>query len=169
MNPMFVGDSYDIVKRFFIAELRTLGYSVKLDALFTGDWKPEETQTFLTLISMNMPIVTTNRSALFLDPDTGVREKRGPKHITFDRIAEETRDYEIVVAFDQSFSHGCIHAEAIADKIKQMTTRNCHSMFYDSHARFLFASRKATSIRELRQHLISLGLPRTRLHEASTA
>ena len=164
MNPMFVGDSYDIVKRFFVGELRTLGYSVKFDGCYTGDWRPDEKQRFLKLISMDMPSVTTNRRALFLDPDTGVREKRGPKHVTFDRIAEETKKHELVVAFDQSFSYGCNYAEAIADKSKKMKERNCHSMFYDSHARFLFASGKASSIRKLRQHLISLGLPRARLH-----
>jgi hypothetical protein len=38
MRPEFLGDSYDIVKRFFCETLRSLGYTVYIDPRFTGDW-----------------------------------------------------------------------------------------------------------------------------------
>jgi hypothetical protein len=38
MNPKYLGDSYDLVKRFFISELRNLGYDVVVDPMFTGAW-----------------------------------------------------------------------------------------------------------------------------------
>jgi hypothetical protein len=41
-------------------------------------------------------------------------------------------------------------------------------MYYDSHARFLFASRVDAVIMELREHLLSVGLPGSRLVGAGT-
>lgn len=43
MRPEFFGDSYDIVKRFFCETLRSLGDTVYIDPLFTGDWSGQET------------------------------------------------------------------------------------------------------------------------------
>jgi hypothetical protein len=42
MRPEFLGDSFDIVKRFFGETLRSLGYTVYIDPLFSGDWSGKE-------------------------------------------------------------------------------------------------------------------------------
>ena len=49
MNPDFLGDSYDLVKRFFCHELTALGYVVVIDPMFTGTWNERE-QDFYRLI-----------------------------------------------------------------------------------------------------------------------
>jgi len=43
-----------------------------------------------------------------------------------------------------------------------------HAMYYDSHARFLFAATAKHPLHELRTHLVSLGLPVSRLLEGGT-
>ena len=49
------------------------------------------------------------------------------------------------------------------NKIAELRKRECYAMYYDSHARFLFASLKQQPLRELRAHLLALGLPSERL------
>jgi len=46
MNRKWLGDSFDIVKRFFLENLRTLGYHVVVDPMFTGEWKPCEKEEY---------------------------------------------------------------------------------------------------------------------------
>ena len=43
MKLDWFGDSYDIVKRFFVEVLSGLGYAVYVDPMPTGDWTPSET------------------------------------------------------------------------------------------------------------------------------
>ena len=57
MNPSFIGDSYDLVKRFFCFELRALGYKVVVDPMFTGEWKGRECDFFSLLVSLWMPLL----------------------------------------------------------------------------------------------------------------
>jgi len=42
VNTKYLGDSYDLVKRFFCRELKNLGYQVVADPMFTGSWTDEE-------------------------------------------------------------------------------------------------------------------------------
>lgn len=165
MNPAFLGDSFDLVKRFFAAELRSLGYEVAVDPLFTGNWAGEE-ETFLRLIgAIHRQDLSgsAERTALFLDPDTGVKETGARTHVSFKRIADESATHEIVFAFDQSFSRKGAVAEAIARKLLELSKLGLTGLYYDSHARFLFASRRANAITELRLHLHAIGIPSRRL------
>jgi hypothetical protein len=50
MHPNYLGDSYDIVKRFFCAELAHLGYEIQIDPLFTGNWSEKEIDQFFRLV-----------------------------------------------------------------------------------------------------------------------
>ena len=165
MNPKYLGDSYDLVKRFFCRELSLLGYSVAVDPMFTGAWSANE-QEFYRLIGAE-PIAgertTSTRAALFLDPDTGINEKGGGKHASFDRLAQEAASYELVFAFDQSFSRQCKPEKVMREKLSALRSRGCHGMFYDSHARFVFVATERHALHELQLQLLSLGLPASRL------
>ena len=167
MNPDFLGDSYDLVKRFFCRELSILGYTVNVDPMFTGDWNGSE-QNFFRLICAQTEATTkhSSRTALFIDPDTGIREKIGKQHVSFDRLLRETTKNEVVFAFDQSFSRQAKSHEVMSSKLAVIEARGCHGMYYDSHARFLFASSQQSCLRKLRDHLVSLGIPATRLLES---
>ncbi len=165
MNPAFVGDSYDLVKRFFTKELILLGYEVAIDPMYTGDWNGMK-EEFLQLVGVNTPQMEADkfsRRALFLDPDTGVNHKGGKQHVAFVRIAHETRAYDLVFAFDQSFSRQAKPREAMRAKLEQLQNFGIQGMYYDSHARFLFASKRSDELNELREHLVQLGMPASRM------
>lgn len=165
MNRDYFGDSYDLVKRFFCRELQSLGYVVVIDPMFTGTWGTDK-RKFFRLISAE-PKGKSNaaspRSALFLDPDTGVHERGSKRHVTLRRVADEASKHEVVFSFDQSFAYGADATAAMRKKLETLKSLGCHAMYYDSHARFLFASRTPMPLRALCAHLTSLGLPGSRL------
>ena len=167
MNPMFLGDSYDIVKRFFCQELSNLGYEVAIDPLFTGDWGGKETEFHGLVLAKHRRELShgASRTALLLDPDTGVRPKPGKSHVSFQRIADEAQVHNLVFAFDQSFAHGA-PPSAMHDKLSSLRGLGLSAMYYDSHVRFLFASKEGETIDEIRKHLLGLGLPSWRLIQA---
>jgi hypothetical protein len=169
MNPDFLGDSFDIVKRFFCQELANLGYRVLVDPMFTGDWKGRE-QAFFQLICAH-PELSANESrhtALFIDPDTGVREIDGKLHVSFDRLVRAASSNALVFSFDQSFSRQAKPDEVMSRKLATIEAQGCYGMYYNSHARFLFVSSQQVRLRELRNHLVSLGLPSERLLHIGT-
>ena len=165
MNPLYLGDSYDLVKRFWCRELSNLGYSVVVDPVFTGEWHGRE-QNYLTLIGAtltNLPRVNASKSALFLDPDTGVNSRGGPKHVSYERIASETKRHNLVFSFDQSFSRQHDAATVMDSKLAALHVLGCRAMYYDSHARFLFAANNQERLDELHAGVVALGLPTTRI------
>lgn len=165
MNPAYFGDSYDLVKRFFCRELALLGYSVFVDPMLTGTWSANE-KAFYRLIgaepvSRGKPI--PQRAALFLDPDTGVNNRGGKQHASFDRLVSESQNYRLVFAFDQSFSRQAKATDVIVEKLSTLRALGRHGMYYDSHARFVFVAAERPLLHELQLHLVSLGLPESRL------
>jgi len=170
MNPAFFGDSYDLVKRFFCAEISSLGYSIAIDPMFTGDWSGTENAFYRLLgAEPNGEVLSDAKPrALFLDPDTGVKQKGSKKHVSFARLAQETKKFQLVFSFDHSFSRQANPVTIIREKLAELRALGCHAMYYDSHARFLFASAEGHPLSELRAHLLSLGLPSSRLIESGT-
>ena len=168
MHPEFFGDSYDLVKRFFIQELKAIGYTVSVEPMFTGKWHDQEEQFFSFIGAPGRkPGNNGTRSALFLDPDTGINAKGGKAHTSFAKLAQEAGSYAIVFAFDQSFSRQMKPTDIMQEKIRQMQALNCDAMYYDSHARFLFVSKRQGMLQELKAHLHSIGLPTSRLVEGA--
>jgi len=165
VNPLYLGDSYDLVKRFWCRELSNLGYSVVVDPMFTGEWNVRE-QSYLDLIGAS-PVKPSReqagKSALFLDPDTGINSKGGPKHVSFRRIASETKQHDIVFSFDQSFSRQHDTGTVMNSKLESLAALGCQAMYYDSHARFLFAANDPERLDELYAGVVALGLPTTRI------
>jgi len=168
VNPLYFGDSYDLVKRFFCTELNALGYSVVVDAMLTGDWANTESSFYRLIGASPHGEHSPNGrpKALLLDPDTGVKQSASPQHVSFARIAQEVKAFRLVFSFDQSFSRQAKASEVIGQKLATLKTLGCPSLYYDSHARFVFAAAEAGPIHELRNHLLSLGIPGTRLIEA---
>ena len=172
MNPQYLGDSYDLVKRFFCGELASLGYVVAIDPMLTGAWNGIQHE-FYRFVGVNPEAskqiqASSTRHALFLDPDTGVRERGGTRHVSYDRLVQEASNFELVFSFDQSFSRQANPESLMREKLAAIHQRGCHAMYYDSHARFLFAASQKASLHQLRGHLVSLGLPASRLLENGT-
>lgn len=165
MNPAYFGDSYDLVKRFFCGELRRLGYSVVVNPMLTGSWSGSEQQFYRLIGALPdmPPRERTSPCALFLDPDTGVHQKASKKHISLHQLVLATSSHALVFSFDQSFSRQAKPGVAMREKLAAIEAEGCHGMYYDSHARFLFAAAQEEPLHELRTHLVSLGLPTSRL------
>jgi hypothetical protein len=165
MNPAYVGDSYDLVKRFFSQELGVLGYEVLVEPLFTGEWSDLEASFFRLIGAKHIrdPLTPNARRALLIDPDTGINAKGGAKHVSFNRIAKAAQEYDLVFVFDQSFSRQQAPRTVMAEKLAELTKIGLHAMYYDSHARFAFASRNGAAVDELHRHLLGIGLPESRL------
>jgi hypothetical protein len=165
MNPSYLGDSYDLVKRFFCHELSHLGYLVSADPMLTGAWNSDE-QDFYRLIGaqpFKQTLPGASRTALFIDPDTGINARGSEKHASYKRLAQESTRYRLVFAFDQSFSRLSKPKEVMLGKLAELNSLGCHGMYYDSHARFLFVAQECNVLQELMTHLLSLGLPSSRL------
>jgi hypothetical protein len=167
MNPMWFGDSYDIVKRFFVSEIRNMGYEVYVDPMFTGD--PSEVRDkFLTFIGADIKPDNTSpaeQSAIFLDPDTGIGKRRSKKHITIVDYVEFLDSYTIVFSYDQSFSYSKNHKAEMMVKLRDLHTLGGIGFYYDSHAKFLFGSKSAEVVDSLKEHLKEIGLPSFRIIE----
>jgi hypothetical protein len=165
MHAKFFGDSYDIVKRFFCRQLRVVGYRVFADPMFTPG--AEITSKSYHRLLGTAPVLQRGapavRSALFIDPDTGVRGRGGPRYVSFSRLAAEAEDYALVFAFDQSFSRGASTTEAMARKQADLSALGCCTMYYSSHAHFLFVAKRTTAIQQFRSRLVRAGIPKNRL------
>ena len=169
MRPEFLGDSFDIVKRFFCETLRSLGFAVYIDPLFSGDWsgKEEIFYQFLGVKPNSGVKISPRLTALFLDPDTGINEMGSPSHISYERLVFESRNHSLVFAFDQAFSRAGKAEAKVKTKLNALAERGVSAFYYSSHAHFLFVSREDGHLRRLRAQLISLGLPESRLVAAT--
>lgn len=128
MHADYFGDSYDIVKRFSCQELRTLGYDIVADPMFAlgGEAIVEGYCRFLGVRLMQGEAPSGAQRALFLDPDTGVREKSGPKHLALSQLAEHAGDYDLVFVFDQAFSRSQRCDETMTRKVAGLAELGCH-------------------------------------------
>lgn len=164
MNPQWFGDSYDIVKRFFCEQLASLGYAMYVDPMLTGDWNGVEADfyRFLGVRHEQERQQPLERSALLIDPDTGI-SKPSRRHVTLARILQLLETYEVVFVFDQSFSRNGKAEEQIQTKLSELQSLGAYGFYYDSHAKFLFASRDEEQIQAIQEHLLACGIPRTRL------
>jgi hypothetical protein len=169
MRADFLGDSYDIVKRFFCEALDSLGFTVYIDPMLTGAWSGQE-ESFFRFLGVRR-LTTGERlhgmTALFFDPDTGVNEKGGPAHVSYDQLVQEAESHAIVFSFDQAFSRAGESGPKLQVKLGALAARGCAALCYASHAHFLFVSRQQAHLGRLRTHLIELGLPPSRLVQSA--
>jgi len=165
MNPLWFGDSYDIVKRFFVGEVRSLGYAVYVEPMLTGDWDGRDDQLFrlLQVRHVRDHVRLNERSALLIDPDTGVSERSTPKHVSSGKIVEYLAIHDLVFVFDQSFSRIGDADAAMCSKLERLNVCGAAGFYYNSHARFLFAARSWEPLTELQARLRESGLPSSRL------
>ena len=169
MNPQYFGDSFDIVKRFFIENLNAIGYHVIVDPMLTGGWNGMEHCFYRFLKAYPLSEQSSTKSALLLDPDTGIGKKKSKKHVTMKYIAEQLLKYDVVFSFDQSFTRGGNPVVEITEKLRSLQETGNHGFYYDSHARFLFASKSPKKLGEVEKQLLASGLPASRIVKIRSA
>jgi hypothetical protein len=164
MNSKFLGDSYDIVKRFVVEAVDSLGYSVYVDPMPTGDWAPSEA-AFLRLVGARhvREHAAVGKSALLLDPDTGIGVRASRRHTTPEHIVSHFARHALVIAFDQSFSRGKPVLAQLRDKVRRVRDLEGDAFYYSSHASFLFAAPNASELDRVRDVLRHRGLPESRI------
>lgn len=164
MNPAYLGDSYDVVKRFFCESARSAGYAVYVDPMFTGDWSSRQRAMFLKFLGAREleALVPQSPAALLVDPDTGIRSAPGRAHATFRSIAENCDRFALVIVFDQSFSRGTNARSALTAKLTELRTLGIRGIYYDSHARFLVCGKSSARVMRFQKVLIQAGLPPAR-------
>ena len=167
MNPMWFGDSYDIVKRFFVSAIKDMGYTVYVEPMFTGD--PSNIQDkfpeFIGAKIRSDNPSSAEESAIFIDPDTGIHKKKSKRHITINDFVNLLNSYKIVFSFDQSFPRNRNHKDAMMEKLSELHNSGGIGFYYDSHAKFLFGSKSVKVIESLKECFSELGLPAFRIIE----
>jgi hypothetical protein len=168
MDQAFLGDSYDLVKRFWAENLSSIA-PIYAEESFIPE-KIREVYTRVTGIPVFDPSVA-RPFAILLDPCTGIPSPnsaaRRPtkKHAPIAFIVEvfEACDPEFVICFDQSFAYGKEKELRMEEKRNALATKGLCAFYYSSHANFLFVSRSTRIIDSIKKQLLDLGIPGERL------
>lgn len=163
MNPKWFGDSYDIVKRYLIDNLKNIEYRVFADPMSTNDWKDDIEKYYLFIGASPLPAEGPDSKALFIDPDTGISNKKSNQHISMNSLMGKLEEFEIVFAFDQSFSYVGDQAGKMKEKLSQIAKTGNFGFYYNSHAKFLFCCASQAKLENVVKQLLSTGLPEERI------
>jgi len=166
MRAKYLGDSYDLVKRFWSESLRDVA------PLFAHPrFVPQAIRAQYTGVT-SIPILCSppNRPfGILLDPDTGIplpdrplkqaTASHAPLLFLVQTIAELHPDY--MVCFDQSYHrrHELSKERQREAKRKFLRERGILSFYYVSHAPFLFMSESVETLAAIGDRLMSLGVP----------
>ena len=171
MRSIYLGDSYDIVKRFWAESLCPLG------SLYSHPrFVPAEIRARYTAVTL-IPVLDTENLpevpfGLLLDPHTGIplhaesTAEATASHapLPFVVLANEQLRPAYMICFDQSFyrRHELSRTEQLEKKREFLQGQGISSFYYDSHAPFLFMAGKAETLSAVRSRLVSLGVPEER-------
>ncbi len=164
MNPASLGDSHDVVKRFFCDVARTLGYTLYVDATYTRSLTRSQCNDFLRFVGAQ-PLgaeTPTPPAVLLIDPDTGISGKAGPPHVSFEEIAARCDQFRLVFVLDQGFSRGSGVRREMARKLSALRDVRVRGVYFDSHTRVLICGRKPAPVMRFQKALTEAGLPPSR-------
>jgi hypothetical protein len=184
----FLGDSYDLVKRFLIDTLRTVG-TWAVHPMLTepeGVFGPAEVAQYETLLGAriisrgvlgrngdreaDIRCCMDHEGPLLLDPNTGFKSghSRSVDHLHQADLVPIVND-RLVMIYDQGRSRS-LNREGVErdlrEKLRGLLAADLRGMAYRPHTCFLFASRHAQVIEEARALLLGAGLPECRLISA---
>ena len=168
MHERYLGDSYDIVKRYWGQLLSPIA-PVCVHPRFV----PQNLQDAFTKLT-NIPVwvATDDRDeqySLLLDPHTGIplpdaaNQDVRISHAPIEFIARLFDDTKLafVICFDQTTNRQ--HDLSIHDqrdsKRDALAQRGVFSFYYLSHAPFLFASKSRDVLNQVRHELLDAGIP----------
>jgi hypothetical protein len=168
MDQEFLGDSYDLVKRFWAENLSSIA-PIYADERFIPE-KIRDAYTRMTLIKIFDKSIPPP-FAIFLDPCTGIprlkNRVRRPtkKYAPLPFIIEvfEQHHPEFLVCFDQSFGRDDDKEAHMEEKRNTLTLKGLHAFYFTSHANFLFVSESSEIVSSIKKHLLNIGIPDKRL------
>ena len=167
MNTEYLGGAHDIVKRFFCETMRSLDYTIYIDPMWLNpnDERDGELFALLGVKHIRHQSARPGRTCLLIDPAIGVAERPNRTHVSLDRIADELVRHSIVFALDQSFSRSTDRQVQMSRKLTTLARRGVAAFYYDSSAKFLFASRTASHLESVKLRLRAMGVPEQRIFE----
>ncbi len=171
MRGKYLGDSYDLVKRFWFENLYAIAPLYAHPKFVPGQIRSayEAVTSIPILVLESVPKGTIG---ILLDPDTGIPLPKSSKRTTvshatlpFTMDVFEKFHPKYVICFDQSYDrqHELSRKEQRQTKMEFLSKHGFASFYYVSHAPFLFTTKTPESLAEIRTHLMSLGIPETRL------
>ena len=142
MDQRYLGDSYDLVKRFFCQILSPIASLYAHEKFVPPGIR--EAYTKLTGIQV-FGTRPEGRFGVLLDPDTGATDGHVTrKHASLQFIADVNREFRpaYIVCFDQSYhrKHKNDKKEQRLAKLLRLRALGLQSFYYSSHAPFLFAA-----------------------------
>jgi hypothetical protein len=171
MREIYLGDSFDIVKRFWAESLRPVA------PLYAHPrFVPAAIRTPYTAVTA-IPVLDPDRLpegrfGLLLDPHTGIplpaespAEPSGSHApLAFIVAVNGALRPAYMICFDQSYHrrHELTKPEQLERKRAFLQTRGIGSFYYHSHAPFLFMAERAESLAAVRDRLVALGVPQER-------
>ena len=189
MRIEFLGDSYDIVKRFLLRSVAPdaewMAFPMFTHEVTTDDISAFEAFLNVRVVSSKALTISTDRAKhllapadhrhIFLDPDTGIKLKpsNGADSVKYvfgpELIALCQQDpNRLLLVFDQSVPRGG-ERKAIEEKLKYFHERNICGFAYLSHACFVVLSGSETACLTARLRLLASNLPSSRLVGAADA
>jgi hypothetical protein len=170
MREKYLGDSYDIVKRFWAQWLSPIAPLLAHPRFIPTGIRP----AFQKITTMGvMEDGERGPFGLFLDPHTGIPSPQttvqsvSASHAPLSFIQDELHRLspKYLICFDQSHDRACgltLRQQRDA-KRTFLQERGVDSFYYVSHAPFLFVSADAHVLESLRVRLGDGGIPATRL------
>jgi hypothetical protein len=176
MNRKYLGDSFDIVKRFWRDALNDWA-PLYADPRFV----PAELRSDFTALT-RIPMLGENQRGGFSilnDPDTGIYaptrhdQRTSVTHISLSYIQQQLQNplAQCVVTFDQS-KHRDKEESPSAQrgaKLCWLEERSIPAFFYVSHAPFLFSFRTPNDLEYAAGLLVGAGVPASRLEMTDQA
>jgi hypothetical protein len=168
MDQKFLGESYDLVKRFWAENLSSIA-PIYADEIFV----PKEIHKAYTQVTgiPNFHASVAHPFAIFLDPCIGIpspkntARKPTKKHAPLPFIKDAFKNYhpEFLICFDQSYSRNGNKESCMEEKLNALKVNGLCAFYYTSHANFLFVSESAEIASSIRKRLLDLGIPSERL------
>jgi hypothetical protein len=174
VRDIYLGDSYDLVKRFWSESLRSV-------APLYAHWRfvPAGIRQRYTAVT-TIPVLDSDKLpdgpfGLLLDPHTGIPlptespVEASASHAPLGFIAQATATLRpaYMICFDQSYSrrHELTKQEQLERKRDFLQGKGIGSFYYHSHAPFLFMADRAESLSAVKRRLVALGVPQERFSE----
>ena len=171
MREKYLGDSFDIVKRFWADRLSTIAPLLAHPRFVPSHIRAAfEKMVAMPVLDLRAP--PKGQFGLFLDPHTGIPlpsaagQKPPASHapLSFIEVELERLEARYLICFDQSHDRSCglSHTQQRDRKRNALRVKGVASFYYVSHAPFLFAARDTVTLESVRRRLVESGIPAVR-------
>jgi len=172
MREIYLGDSYDIVKRFWADALNSFAPLYSHSRFVPVSIRQRYT-TLTSIPILNSDAPPDSEFSLLLDPDVGIplpsetsaRASSSKAPLSFIAQLNEQLNPMCMICFDQSYHRRHELTRKAQREKKRVVLKECGiwSFYYVSHAPFLFTAGSPDNLVKVFDRLLAVGIPRSRL------